>query len=298
MVKREGKLNRLKNLIYVRPLLDDTAPLEIDVGDIWQDLEQKVGSSLFMNYYSQRSLMNLFEKAGIVKRLSHLGLSNLNIVVDRRDPFEHRMRLYAGERAHDTLLMELVVKEGVFRPKQQYVDGFTFDDLHMLMIEWLNLQNPRGTFTDERPKLPGQKYPGLGILKNLEGVMLEFCEKLNFEGILDIPEHYHGALMYSPKFFFFNPQMQGKLRAMMRDLSQFPLEQVSHAVELGCVINRGRGEFERWSPGEQILPVSERFVSYFSSTAYGEIVSKVEQRNSFAIDWLKLRDKLSTQKDI
>jgi hypothetical protein len=36
-----------------------------------------------------------------------------------------------------------------------------------LAVRWLALQDPRGRFTPERPRLPGQRYPGLGLGKRL-----------------------------------------------------------------------------------------------------------------------------------
>ena len=193
--------------------------------------------------------------------------------------------------------MELVVKEGIFEPKRSFIEGFELKNLRMLMIEWLSLQNPKGTFDDKRQRLPGQKYPGLGILMDLERVLVCICERLGYEGVVDVPEYYHGALMYSPSFFFYDPGMEGKLRAMMRDLADLPLARASVAVMLNCLVDKNSGEFVGWSPGEQILPISEKVKSYFKSDEYRELSLKSKRGSSFFVDTEKLERELLSEEN-
>lgn len=292
-MKLSGKLNRLKSLIFIKPTLDIPYSLDVDLKDVWESIDKKEGSEFFLGIYSPEDLMELLHNVGIIDKLHRMGFLDLEVIVDRRHPFEHRMRLYNGKDFDNNLLMELVVKEGIFQPKQNFVEGFSFDDIIMLMIEWMSIQNPRSSFSDKRPRLPGQKYPGLGVLRDMEGVMMRIIKRLNFEGILDIPEHFHGAVMYSPRFFFFNPEMQGKFEAMVRDLLTFPLAMTSYAMELGCVINRATGKIEGWSPGEQILPVSKRLKDYFSSNEYREKARGAKERNSYIIDASKFEEEFT-----
>lgn len=292
------KLNRLKDLIYIRPILTTSSqPLDIDITDAnfsecYDQLVHKVGGELFLNRFSPRDLMAIFEEVGIPGKLKSMSISDLNISVDRNDLYLHKMRLYTGEEVRENLLMELVVKEGVFKPKKLPVPGFSFEDLRILMIEWMSLQNPKRRFTEERPRLPGQRYPGLGILRNMEAVLVRFAREQGHEGIMDIPEHFHGALMYSTKLSFFNPLMQGKFEAMVRDLKDTPMERVSYAVSLGCVLNTSSGQYETWEPGEQILPVSRRLMEYFSSEGYRELALRARWQNTFTIDLPKLEKEL------
>ncbi len=292
-MKLSGKLNRLKSLVFIKPTLDIPYSLDVDLKDVWESFDKKEGSEFFLGVYSPKDLMELLHNEGIIEKLHKMGFLDLEVVVDRRHPFEHRMRLYDGKDFEKGLLMELVVKEGIFQPKQNFVEGFSFDDLIMLMIEWISIQNPRSVFSDNRPRLPGQRYPGLGVLRDLEGVMMRIIQRLDFEGILDVPEHFHGAVMYSPRFFFFNPEMQGRFEAIARDLLTSPLATVSYAVELGCVINRSTGKIEEWSPGEQILPVSKRLRDYFASDQYREKVREAKERNSYIVDRSKFKEEFT-----
>ena len=154
-MKISGKLNRLKSLVFVKPTLDTPYSLDVDLKDVWESIDKKEASEFFLGVYSPKDLMGLLCDEGVVDKLQKMGFLDLDVIVDRRHPFEHRMRLYDGRDFERGLLMELVVKEGIFQPKDNFVEGFAFSDLIMLMIEWINIQNPRVAFVDNRPRLPG-----------------------------------------------------------------------------------------------------------------------------------------------
>ncbi len=281
--------------MYVRPERPAIDFLEVDFSGAVDELVNKKKGNLFLNLYSSEEIVDLFREMGITKKISNIGFSNLEIVISGDSPFDHRMRLYSEENSEKNLLMELVVKEGIFEPKKIFVEEYKVKNPRMLMIEWLSFQNPKAKFDEKRPRLPGQKFPGLGILMELEGVLFHICKRIGYEGVIDVPEYYHGALMYSPKFFFYDPQMQGMLGAMIRDFADIPLDRTSTAVMLQCVKNKATEKFVEWSPGEQILPVSEKMKKYFISDGYHELMLKAMSENSFVIDSAKLEKELSSE---
>ena len=294
----QEKINRLKNLMYVRPEHPAIDFLEVDFSSAVDELVNKRKGKLFLNLYSSEEIIELFNEMGITEKILDIGFSNLEIVISGDSPFDHRLRLYSKEskeQSEKNLLMELVVKEGIFEPKKIFVEEFRVRSPRMLMIEWLGFQNPKAKFDEKRPRLPGQKFPGLGILMELEAVLARICKRIGYEGVIDVPEYYHGALMYSPKFFFYDPQMQGMLGAMIRDFANIPLDRASTAVLLRCVKNKATGEFVEWSPGEQIMPVSEKMKKYFKSDGYHELMLKAMSENSFVIDSEKLKKELSSE---
>ncbi len=291
----QDKINRLKNLMYVRPQRPAADFLELDFSGAVDELLYKKKGDLFLNLYSSEELLDLFDRMGISRKITACGFPDIGIRISGENPFDHRLRLYSEGGGESQLLMELVVKEGIFEPKRIFVEDFEFKNIRMLMIEWLSLQNPRAKFDKKRPRLPGQKFPGLGILMDLERVLMCICERLGYEGVIDVPEYFHGALMYSPKFFFYDPEMEGKLHAMMRDLKDIPLATASAAVLLNCVINEATGEFFDWSPGEQILPISEKMKNYFQSDRYDDLVLKARSENSFSLDIDKLERELESE---
>jgi hypothetical protein len=299
-VIRPGKLNRLKELIYRQPPADSSMGIEIDETEIADQLFKRTGDGLFLNTYTEAVLLDICAEYGLSDALEGLGFTDLSLDIEVRDLFEHRLRVYA--RRHEgappppgrgQLLMELLIKEGFFSPKSPAVAVPMDSDIRLLMILWLSLENPTLSFTDDRPRLPGQRHPGLGVLKYLDDIMRRFAGDLGAEGIVDVPEHYHGALMYSPRFFFFSPRMQGTFEAMKRDIMSHGLAVASYAVALDCVIDDATGRYLSWDPGEQILPVSRRLRDYFDSREYREVVEETRETRSFHVDMEKYRREFS-----
>jgi hypothetical protein len=66
---------------------------------------------------------------------------------------------------------------------------------------------------DRDTRLPGQVYPGLGTLRNMQEMLCIFANTTNSDAILDISEHYHGAVIYSEMYSFFSPIDGGRLKA-------------------------------------------------------------------------------------
>ena len=67
------------------------------------------------------------------------------------------------------------------------------EPLTLLGLEWLLLQDPSVAFSLERPKLPGQDHPGLGIAIEVQEILIRVCHRLSLEGIWHRPAHYHVA---------------------------------------------------------------------------------------------------------
>ncbi|RMF64114.1 MAG: hypothetical protein D6743_09740, partial [Calditrichaeota bacterium] len=155
--------------------------------------------------------------------------------------------------------------------------------LEVLFVDWLLLQNPRETFGD-RLCLPGQRFPGLGLARELLQVIEYFCRQLDFYAILAIPGHYHNALIFSRYFRYIDAVSEGRLQALRRDLSAYPLAVASWAVELNCVRRHPSGETFKWYLDWQLLPVRTELEAHFSNKGYRSEVARVEQNNRFFLD--------------
>jgi hypothetical protein len=205
--------------------------------------------------------------------------------VDAQDILEHRLSLYYGQIDPDHLLMELRLREGYFDQKKETVPGFKLERLDLLMVDWLCLQNPTRDFYPERPRLPGQKHPGLGMVRKIVNVLLHFSNDFDKEGVLNTPEYYHVATLYSQLFYFFDPMVQGKFLAIMRDMDREDLLKVHFAIPNDCLIEVNTDKLEKWAPGEQILPLSNRLKEYFESPEYEAIVKEAYHSHAYRIDW-------------
>jgi len=134
------------------------------------DLEENLFSSkLFMGRYDEQQLIAMLDRVGIISILHRRGYRNLVLSIHRQDDYTSRLYVNFDSLEKETRLIEVIVREGVFRPKENFMASYDFSDgLSMLLIEWLALQDPRAQFSPDKPRLPGQQYPGLGGLKNMQ----------------------------------------------------------------------------------------------------------------------------------
>ncbi len=262
--------------------------------DPLSDKDDLFTSSRFLGVYDEKQIMRMLEKVGMIEILYKRGYRNLVITVSKQDNYTSRLYVNYDSPEKETRLIELIIREGVFRPKEDFVEGFDFSDgLSMLLVEWLALQDPKASYTSSKPRLPGQVYPGLGGLKNIQAMLYSFGKNMSKDAIIDIPEYYHAAVIYSRMYSeiysrmysFFSPVDAGMLQAMIRDLYEKPLAMVSSAIAFDCLLDADTGEKAHWSPSEQIFPVSKRLKAYVTHNQYHAIVKRMISELRFTIDW-------------
>jgi hypothetical protein len=157
------------------------------------------------------------------------------------------------------------------------------EPLAMLVIQWVSLQHVRGVFSPERPQLPGQSYPGLGVGRKLYRLLWRMARELGKDGLSAYPMYYHNAVYYSAGFSYLVPRKQGELGALMRDLSDVPLMTVSQGINDGQLRSGPTGEVVDWNPGEMFAAVSRRLGSYLSSRTYKSEVKRAASELSFRL---------------
>lgn len=285
--------NRKKDLQYLEEirLTDEAMPWE-------QGRAALSDPGLFLGRFTEQDLRALMEKVGLMDLIRSKGYSDLVFTLTRQD-FTSRLYVNHERPGKETRLIELILREGMFRPKKTFLERFDFKEgLTMILVEWLALQDPKGSFTPERPKLPGQSHPGLGGLRNMQEMLYFFGQKSGKDAIVDVPQHYHAAVIYSRlytdiyarMYSFFSPVDAGLFKALTRDLDGRPLAQVSQAVGLGCLLNTVTGLHETWRPSEQIYPVTKRLHAYFECPEYRGIVERTAAKVRYTIDWDKYQD--------
>lgn len=246
-----------------------------------QDLEGALRSEgpsdnrFFLAYYSPQGVDYALKAYGVYDVLSDLGFQDVRLVVDTQDPFEHRMALYDGDLDKQALLHEMVV-----RRRSLHFLGHAFDCLE---IEWMCLQNPRATFTPERPALPGQEHPGLGIGQLVMDLVQISAERLKLDGLITIPAYFHNAVMYASLFHYLDPEDEARLKTLKKQiLSQLGLSATSWAIEKGKVLEN-ENPFV-WFHRDQILPLSPHLKAYFHSREYKEQLSKMRRTLSYTLN--------------
>ncbi|OQC22129.1 MAG: hypothetical protein BWX71_02465 [Deltaproteobacteria bacterium ADurb.Bin072] len=227
----------------------------------------------------------------------------VNIV--RQDDYTSRFYVNFDAQGPETRLIELVVREGIFRPREVFIPSYDFSaGLSMLLIEWVALQDPSARFDPNKPRLPGQQYPGLGGLKNMQALLYELGKSSGKDAIVDVPEYFHSAAIYARlyteiydrMYAFFSPVDAGIMQAILRDITGtgHTLAEISFAVAFDCLLDaRTRTRF-KWRPSEQIYPIARKLHRYIEDEQYKQIVLKTMDECSFTMDWDRF-DQVKTQ---
>jgi hypothetical protein len=130
--------------------------------------------------------------------------------------------------------------------------------------------------------LPGQEYPGLRLGQLAAELLTISCKRLRLAGILNVPEYFHNAQMYSKTFHFLNPELEGKRIAIQNLLKDYRLADVSWAIDLGCM-RENKSPF-KWFTSELIMPLDKDLQNYFASLEYEKSVKESKKKYNFSID--------------
>lgn len=225
-----------------------------------------------LGFYSRQGLELAVERAGFLDRIRNLGFEQPRLEMDLDNPTGDTVRLY-GDRRKRELLIELRVQ----------IDRRTVPGLSLLRIEWLLLQNPRARFTAERPQLPGQTHPGLGVLQEVVTLMVLVCDRLQLDGVIFVPSHYHIVARARKTMRFLHPEAEGLYRALRKALDGLNLAQAAEAVVSGRVMDTRTGKPFTWQPTPMMFPVSGRFRAMVETEEYGRKAAEAESRYAFAL---------------
>ncbi|RJO72750.1 MAG: hypothetical protein C4523_02835 [Myxococcales bacterium] len=239
---------------------------------------------LLLDFYTQEMVQERLEHYGVMAKLGQKSFSHIQVRLNVVDPGRQQVTLYSENEGPENLLAEVCLHKGAFAPDADFAGALRHQRFEMLYIQWLRLQNPRAPWTPTRPALPGQLHPGLKIGREVMHILVSLAERLGLEGILNIPEFPHAAVLYSERFRFFNPEVEGILQALKRDLADLTLAEASWGVMLGCVTAADTGRPLRWFKEEQVLPLSPRWDAYFDSPAYTRVVERTYFNHAYIFD--------------
>jgi len=251
--------------------------------------------NLLFGRFRPEEVRERIRDAGVLAGLALRGYNDPVLTLSCADPEEQRVCLYAGRKSRERLLMEVRVQIRAFRPGKpigSFPEGTVF---RMLLIHWLALSDPDRPFSIDRPRLPGQERPGLGLLSECLSLLRQIGKEFLLDGILDVPDHFHAALIYSRTFRFLDPQAEGRFQAMARDLKGLPLAIASEAVREGCLIDTGTGLPVPWEPAEQVMPLRESLRRHFRSSAFCRVRDEVASALRATVDWDRYRSKIAAK---
>ncbi len=294
-------IKKISGLKYFEPV-DISNEISKEMSDLNLDssfdyfASQNKKNDLFLNRLSHDDIMEMLKKAGLIERLQEIGVNNIQIELYMDELNINFLRVYYEEIKPEKMLIDLRVSESRFLPDKKFLEK-DMDELilDMVVIEWLSTQKPNSNFDPDRPQLPGQNKPGLGILGYLMNLMYILGREVIKDGFMDIPNHFHGAVMYSRKYKFFNPASEAILKGILRDLKDYPLADLSWGFITRTIIDKTTGEPQIYEPSEQIFPVSQRLNDYFKSKKYQADFNKIYNTKQYYFDYNQM---LERKKDI
>ncbi len=256
-----------------------------DPDDIFASVIDEWSSRYFLGFYSEEGMFGALKRYGLFEELAKRGLHDPVLAFDLSDPYLHRLSIHCDGRATpDTRLMELRARV-VHRPHTYAFERELGDEgVDFLFVEWLLLQHPRRAFSAERPPLPGQDHPGLGVAYEVFELLTIMAERLRLAGILNAPMNYHNALLYETASSFLDPLEDGLFRALRRDLAGRRLSEASWAVYDGCVFAEGDDQPFGWEGHEQLCALRPRVRGYLRSSGYRRQRRLAEEAVRFVVD--------------
>ena len=284
--EKEPKLKTIRELageLEVSRLFGDGKDaLYFDIRDLWPE---DAPSKLF-GYYSAEGVLYALEALGIFKLIEAHGFRDFKVEITG-DAWSQLLRVWgqAGGRS-------LLVAEGRFKRSNWTVPSETpllksecgNHVFKVAFIDWITLQNPLADFTPERPRLPGQKYPGLGIFHEVMEVFYAVARRLHLDALLLVVDHFHNAVIYNPSFFFVDPRRQAELVAIERAGAGRSLQDMALALEAG-LLYRDRSEPYAWHGDLMINPLAAEIQEAHRRCGYAEKVEEMSRVLSFEFDW-------------
>lgn len=271
-----------------------TAPL-IDEEDIFADLTEKKGSSLFLGKYSLNAVLAVLRKRNFLHDARKRKLWPLVFELDSSEFPLQRFQIFHREKKPESLVVDLKIKEGTFKPKKELTISPFLKKCRFLILDWLTLQNPLQNFTLERPALPGQNYPGLSLGKKVMDIFIYLARLTRNDGLLAYPAYFHNALLFLRYFNFLNPDKEAEVIAIKKSFPKVTFKQLAWIVHLGCLRSRDNKIYE-WEAEEQVYPINKTLKGYLDSKDYKKRVKEAQKDFHFWIDWDCFKRK-SQQKD-
>lgn len=246
---------------------------ELDDAALAEDLFRVDGrDQRILGYYSETGAREALERYGFFDMLREKGFEPV-LVGDTSDPDEHRLRIYDTTECTDNILIELVV--GVRPVELPNRQGCRF-----LFVNWLLMQDPHARFDPDRAPLPEQDHPGLGVFIHFAYLLKLISDRIGCDGLLNHPSHPHNGVLYGKVCHFIDPVIEGRFRALERDLGTHDLTALTANIEAGRVVDRDGVPF-RWQPAPQVLPVSRRARRWFRSETYRDTMQSTRDNVEF-----------------
>lgn len=272
----ELSLMRARYLARLLSHQELTGEQQNDLGLTLEDLVPSMGRSAqetrLLGFYSRQGLEFALERQGYLDRLRTKGFKTPTIVTNFDDVTRQAITIYGDPERRDKLV------ELVLHRERRTVPGF-----ELLAIDWMLLQNPRESFDERRPRLPGQEHPGLGLFDELVALLIVACERVGLAGLLVTPSQFHLAVQWQRRLRFVDPRAGARLRAIREALGPTPLAGAGKLLASGAVVDRKTGARVDYEPAPMVLPLSPELQAALQMEAYPRAVDEVADEFQFEL---------------
>ena len=223
------------------------APEELGTaGNDMDDVAEQLGiptprRRLLLGFYSAEGLEHALYRYGVLSELRRMGYGPFRS--DLRDDGVGQTARLIDVPSGQALIEAVLERREVAGAK-------------MLYVHWLALRNPHARFSAERPQLPGQDVPGLGLAREMMELLLRIAARLGMEGLAFRPAAYHLAYGGRESLRFVDPARQGRFEALVELFKGMPLAEATRAVAEGRVLLDGK-PYE-WETDEMVTWIEPR----------------------------------------
>jgi hypothetical protein len=268
--------------------LEETS--QIRESDVLSQLVDDKGSSLFLGKYSMNEVIAVLRKRNFLKDARKRGLWPLAFDLDTSEFPLQRFQIFYGDKAPQNMIVDLKIREGRFRIKDEFALKYLSSEYDFLILEWLTLQNPLQEFSQERTPLPGQNHPGLNLGKKVLDIFVYLARLNRKDGLLACPAYFHNALLFMRQLKFINPEKEGEVHAIRKSFPDVSFKDLAWIVHLNC-LRWEDGKIYEWKAEKQVYSLNKTIKKYFDDKAYKERVKNTQKNLSFTIDWECYRKK-------
>jgi hypothetical protein len=239
-----------------------------------------------LGHFDAGVIRQYIDEAEILSALAEKGFVEFEVTVGSAGYALPHTLLFGSKGGERFLLLDACVGEATVRPEffrhREYVIERPID---LAVVHWVREEDPTAPFRADRPPLPLQRHPGLGVLRRAFRVITRMAAELGKDGIVSVPKFFHDAVIFyrSRLFLFLCGTEQGRFEALMRDLRHLSLRDASLALVAGCVHDAERAAVQ-WVPSYQVFPLSAVATAYFHSPQYASQVTAALNQCRFTCD--------------
>jgi hypothetical protein len=245
---------------------------------------------LFLGCYPVSVIENMFERYEVREYLEKKGIPNISWHFNMQDAYVHRFIMLSEKNGVKKKVIELVMQRKNLKlplEKGHYLN------LEFLHIEWLMMQNPYKPFRHDKPPLPGQHAPGLGIGLHMLHILQHLAKKANTHGLINSPNYLHTALFFSRAFRFLDPKIEAFMQVIKyQKLPHYSPYTLSWADEYGALQYARNHRPIVWRPSTMVAPLSNSAKRYFNTRSYRKQVRRARQKMKIHVNMRKLQKKL------